>query len=83
MPVAREVTDQQGIRWSCVEAYAGLSPDGNGGEAAKADAAGERFRVVCTPSGGAKSVELQLPAGWEESLSDDDLAREIEAARDD
>ena len=58
MPVAREVTDQQGIRWSCVEAYAGLSPDGNGGEAAKADGAGERFRVVCTPSGGAKSVEL-------------------------
>ncbi|HEX6749093.1 MAG TPA: hypothetical protein VF092_17470 [Longimicrobium sp.] len=66
-----------------MEAYAGLSPDGNGGEAAKADGAGERFRVVCTPSGGAKSVELRLPGGWEESLPDDELLREIEAARDD
>jgi len=66
-----------------VEAYAGLSPSGNGGEAAKADGAGERFRAICTPSGGAKSVELELPGGWEESLSDDELVRKIEAVRDD
>ncbi|HEX8905490.1 MAG TPA: hypothetical protein VF771_11640 [Longimicrobiaceae bacterium] len=82
MPVAREVTDEQGIRWSCVEAYAGLSADANGGEAAKVEGAEERFRVVCTPSGGAKSVELHLPGGWEEALSDDELLREIAAARD-
>ena len=71
----REVRDDRGITWSCVEAYAGLS--GSAGDAARADGPGERYRVICTPSGGAKSVELELPAGWEESLSDDDLAREI------
>jgi hypothetical protein len=81
LPVAREVTDGEGIRWSCVEAYAGLSPSGNGGEAAKADGPGEKYRVVCTPSGAARSVELELPGGWEESLSDDELVREIGRAR--
>jgi hypothetical protein len=71
----REVRDEQGITWSCVEAYAGLS--GGGSEAARADGPEERYRVICTPSGGAKSVELELPAGWEESMSDEELAREI------
>jgi hypothetical protein len=79
MHVPREVTDQEGIRWTCVEAYAGIS--GDAGDAAKVE--GERYRVVCTPSGASKSVELQLPAGWEDSLSDDDLLREIAGARDD
>jgi hypothetical protein len=37
--------------------------------------------VVCTPSGGAQTVELELPAGWEEKLSDEELAGEIEKAR--
>ena len=40
----------------------------------------DRFRVVCTPSGGAASVEMELPAGWDESLSDEDLLREIRPA---
>jgi len=71
----REVRDEQGITWSCVEAYAGLS--GGAGDAARADGPGERYRVICTPSGGAKSVELELPAGWEESIGDDELARQI------
>lgn len=71
----REVQDDQGITWSCVEAYAGLS--GDAGDAARADGPGERYRVVCTPSGGAKSVELELPAGWEEKMSDEELLREI------
>ena len=78
--MAREVTDGDGITWSCVEAYAGLS-GGSGGEAAKVEGTDDRYRVVCTPTGEAKSVELELPGGWEESLSDEDLAREIAAAR--
>ena len=78
--MAREVRDDQGITWSCVEAYAGLS--GAASDAARADGPGERYRVVCTPSGGAKSVELELPAGWEESLSDEELVREITRALD-
>jgi hypothetical protein len=74
----REVTDGEGTAWSCVEAYTGLSEDG------KSDAArveGGRYRVVCTPSGGAKTVELELPGGWDESLSDEELVREIDRAR--
>jgi hypothetical protein len=79
--VAREVMDSEGIRWNCVEAYAGLADGATGGDAARAEGGGDRFRVVCTPSGAAKSVELELPGGWEESLSDDELVREITQAR--
>lgn len=79
--MAREVTDGEGIKWSCVEAYAGLS-GGSGGEAARVEGTDDRFRVVCTPSGDAKSVELELPGGWEKSLSDDELLREIAAKRE-
>jgi hypothetical protein len=71
----REVQDEQGITWSCVEAYAGLS--GDAGDDARADGPDERYRVVCTPSGGARSVELELPSGWEDSMSDEELLREI------
>jgi hypothetical protein len=74
----REVTDGEGTTWSCVEAYAGLSDEGKSG-AARVEGTG-RFRVVCTPSGGAQTVELELPAGWEEEMPDEELLREIEAA---
>lgn len=75
--MAREVRDEEkGITWTCTEAYAGLG--GSGGEAAKADD-GRRFRVVCTPSGGARSVELELPGGWEDSMEDAELVRRIRA----
>ncbi|HEX8832023.1 MAG TPA: hypothetical protein VF705_12695 [Longimicrobium sp.] len=77
----REVRDDQGITWSCIEAYAGIS--GDAGDAARADGSGERYRVICTPSGGARSVELELPAGWEDSMSDDELVREIGKRLDD
>ena len=79
--VPREVTGADGISWSCVEAYAGLS-DGGGGEAAARAAGGDRLAVVCTPGGGAKSVRLELPAGWDESFDDEQLLREIESRRE-
>lgn len=74
----REVTDGEGTTWSCVEAYAGLSEEGKS-EAARVEGT-DRYRVVCTPGGGAQSVDLELPAGWDDSLSDDELLREIESA---
>jgi hypothetical protein len=74
----REVTDGEGTVWSCVEAYAGLSEEGKS-DAARVEGT-DRFRVVCTPSGGAASVTLELPAGWDEEMSDEALAKEIEAA---
>jgi hypothetical protein len=74
----REVTDGEGTTWSLVEAYAGLSEDGRS-EAARVEGT-DRFRVIATPTGGAQSVELVLPAGWADDLSDDDLVKEIGTA---
>lgn len=74
----REVQDGDGTTWSCVEAYAGLSEDGKS-DAARVEGT-DRYRVVCTPSGGATSVTLELAAGWDGSMTDADLLREIGAA---
>ncbi len=72
----REVQDPEGVRWSCAQAYAGLTESGVGDSAARVEGT-DRFRVVCTPSGGSRSVELELPGGWEESLADDELLERI------
>ncbi|MBD0319676.1 MAG: hypothetical protein ICV87_05040 [Gemmatimonadetes bacterium] len=80
----REVTDGDGVRWTCVQAYAGLAQsaeESGNHEAARVDGEKNRFRVVCTPSGAAQTAELELPGGWEETLSDDDLVKEIGRAR--
>ena len=77
----REVRDADGTAWSCVQAYAGLSNDPQKEEAARVEGAVDRYHVVCTPSGGAQSVRLELPGGWEESLSEGELLGEIERAR--
>jgi hypothetical protein len=37
------------------------------------------YWVVCTPSGGAKSVRLKLQGDWETSYSDEALLNEIQA----
>lgn len=77
----REVTDEEGTRWTCAQAYAGLSDDAGDKEAARVADKKERYRVVCTPSGGEKSVELELPGQWEDSLSDEELISAIAEAR--
>ena len=82
----REVQDGEGTTWVCVQAYAGLEAQGEGDEelketAARVEGGAERFEVVCTPSGGAQTVRLQLPGGWDESYSDEELLREIEARK--
>ena len=75
----REVTDGGGVTWACVQAYGGLNEGGENEEAARVG--GDLFRVVCTPSGGAQTVRLELEGGWEETLSDGELLRKIESAR--
>lgn len=60
----RDVTDADGIAWTCIQAFAGLGNDPAKREAARVDAAGD-VAVVCTPSGGARSVRLTLPPDWE------------------
>lgn len=42
------------------------------------DGSRNRFHVVCTPSGGAKSVRVELPGDWEKGLSDEALLRAIQ-----
>ena len=77
----REVTDGEGVTWACVQAYGGLKEGGGNEEAARVEGAGDLFRVVCTPSGGAQTVRLELEGGWEESLSDEELLKKIESAQ--
>jgi hypothetical protein len=64
----RVVTDADATRWSCIEGSAAKLADGNA------------VPVVCTPSGGAQSVRLDLPAGWDE-LPEADLVAAITEAR--
>ena len=78
----RDVTDEEQTTWSCVQAFSGT------GDSAAARAAAERIAgedgkvaVVCTPSGGAQSVRLELDPGWEESLPDEALVAAITDAR--
>ena len=73
----REITDEDGITWSCIQAFAGLGNDPEKTDAARVSGS-ERLRVVCTPSGGAGSVRLELAEGWEEGTPDGDLLQEIQ-----
>ena len=65
----REVTDAEEIRWSCIEATA-----------AKLATDDDAIAVVCTPSGGAQSVRLDLPPGWSQ-LPEAELVAAISRAR--
>ena len=75
----REVTDSENTTWTCVQAYGTLSKE-NADKAAELteDTNGE-VTVVCTPSGGAQTVRLQLPKNWLESVSDEELVNQIAA----
>lgn len=77
----REVTDGEGTRWVCAQAYAGLTEKVEGETAERAEGEDGRVEVVCTPSGGAQTVRLHLRAGWEDAYADEDLLREIEAQK--
>lgn len=75
--MAREVTDADGITWSCIQAYAGLTDGAPKDAAAQVDEMHDTYWVVCTPSGGARSVRLELQGDWETSYSDEALLSEI------
>jgi hypothetical protein len=64
----REVTDAEQIKWSCIEATQ-LADNGAGAVA-----------VVCTPSGAAQSVRLDLSPDWDK-LPETDLLTAIGRAR--
>ncbi len=69
----REVTDNDSITWSCIQAFAGLGNDSEKMDAARVEGSADHVHVVCTPSGGAQSVRLKLPMDWEEKLPDEAL----------
>lgn len=73
----REVTAADNTTWTCVQAYAAL----NGKAAEKATDLSENEEglvpVVCTPSGGAQTVRLNLAKNWLEDLSDEELTQAI------
>ena len=75
--MTREITDPAGVTWSCVQAFAGLGNDREKDDAARVPGAEDRRFVICTPSGGAKSVRLELPDGWEVSVGDEALLEAI------
>jgi hypothetical protein len=62
--------------WSCVQAYAGLSDESPAAEATESS----QVTVVCTPSGGEKSLRLELRPDWEQ-LPDEELVKAINSGR--
>lgn len=75
----REVTDASGTTWTCIQAFAGLGGDAEKARAARVEGSEDRFHVVCTPSGGAKSVRVELPGDWEAEVPDEALVEAIGA----
>ena len=75
----RVVSDPDGITWTCIQAFSGLSDQAEHPEAAQVKGQEDTYWVVCTPSGGAQSVRLKLPNEWESTYSDEALLQEIEA----
>ncbi len=78
----REITDSNGITWTCIQAYSGLSNNAENQDAAQVKGQEDSYWVVCTPSGGAKSVRLKLQGEWEKSYSDEMLLNEIQAQQE-
>lgn len=75
----REVTDKENIKWVCVQAYAGLEGKNQDKAAELSQTNDGKVPVVCTPTGGAKSVRITVDKNWEE-LPDEDLLKLIASA---
>lgn len=78
----REVTDEEGIKWVCVQAYEGLTGKEENRKFSQVEGEENLFQVVCTPSGAAQTVRLQLAGEWEHRCSDEELLREIKARQE-
>ena len=79
--IERKVSDPEGLQWTCVQAMSGVNGAPAGEIADRLEAADGTVPVVCTPSGGAQSVRVELARDWEEKVSDEDLVRSIADAR--
>jgi hypothetical protein len=78
----REVTDRQNTTWTCVQAYTGgLASQATEQATQRAETDDGTVTVVCTPSGGAQTVRLELQSNWLENLSDEELTTAIQAGQ--
>ena len=77
----REVTDQENTNWVCVQAFGGLQEAAAEEAADRIETEDGKVPVVCTPSGGAQTVRLQLNRSWLETFSDEQLLTAISEAR--
>ena len=77
----REVTSQDNTTWTCVQAYAGVESAAAEEAVEKSESDEGTVPVVCTPSGGAQTVRLELAKDWLDNLSDDELKQAIAAAQ--
>ncbi|HEX8349944.1 MAG TPA: hypothetical protein VF598_08270 [Hymenobacter sp.] len=73
----REITDAHHTTWTCVQAYAGLESKVAEKAAKLAETDEGLVPVVCTPSGGAQTVRLELKPDWLDQLSDEELETAI------
>lgn len=62
----RTVTGDDSVAWSCVQAVSTTD---------------DVVTVVCTPSGGERSVRIELPPSWLDDVPDAELLEAIERAR--
>jgi hypothetical protein len=73
----REVQDSNNVKWQCVEAFSGGSKEMHRKASMISKNEEGEVEVVCTPSGGAQTVRLQLQPNWIQSLTDEQLLAEI------
>ena len=78
----REVTDAENTRWTCVQAFSMIESKETEKAEALAETGDGKVTVVCTPSGGAKTVRLELPQNWEVEMSDEALIEAIKSKGD-
>ncbi|OUJ73458.1 hypothetical protein [Hymenobacter crusticola] len=77
----RDVTDSHKTTWTCVQAYAGVEEKVADKAAKLAETDDGSVPVVCTPTGGAQTVRLELKSDWYDDLSDEELLTAIAAAQ--
>ena len=75
----REVTATDNTTWTCVQAYAAINSEAAEKASDLSESDTGQVPVVCTPSGGAQTVRLNLPKNWLEEYSDEKLLQEIAA----
>jgi hypothetical protein len=78
----REVQGQDNTIWSCIQAFAGSNGDAAKEASQKAEQQNDNVTVICTPSGGAQTIRLDLPKDWAIKMSDDELINAISASQD-